>query len=87
MFSSKNYSEMTLDELVSEETNLKSQRSYTPAFNGALAGIAVSSIFRKKFFMPAVLLIVAVTVGLQLSKNLKRIQSEIKHRERLRQLT
>ena len=54
MFSSKDYSKMTLDELVSAEKKLNSQKIPSAVFIGFLVGIAVWSATHKGgFFLTA----------------------------------
>lgn len=81
MFSSKEYSEMTLDELVSEEKKLNSQKIPSAVFIGFLVGIAFWSATHKGgFVLTTGLLIFAALIGSRYSKNLKSIQAEISRR-------
>ena len=85
MFSSKDYSKMTLDELVSEEKKLKSQKTITAVFIGFLVGIAVYSATHKgSFILTISLLIFALLIGSRYSQNLKSIQAEISRRDTVR---
>ena len=75
---------MTLDELVSEEKKLKSQKITIAVFIGFLAGIAVYSATHKGFVLPVILLIFSFLIGSRYSKNLKGIQAEISRRNTVR---
>lgn len=82
MFSSKDYSKMTLEELVSEEKKMKSQKITTAVFVGLLIGIAVWSATHKGgFFLTIILLIFSFLIGSVYSKKLKNIQAEISRRD------
>ncbi|QIP17067.1 hypothetical protein G8759_32740 [Spirosoma aureum] len=84
MFSSKDYSKMTLEELVSEEKKLKSQKITTAVIIGIIVGIAVYSATHKGFVLPIILLIFSLIIGSRYSKNLKSIQTEISRRDTVR---
>ncbi|MBC3788826.1 hypothetical protein [Spirosoma utsteinense] len=81
MFSSKDYSKMTLEELVLEEKKLKSQKTTIAVFIGFVVGIAVWSATHKGGFLTFILLIFAFLIGSRHSKNLKAIQAEISGRD------
>ncbi|WP_345117082.1 hypothetical protein [Hymenobacter algoricola] len=80
MLSGKDYSQMTLEEVVSEEKKLKSQKTTTALFIGVLIGIAVWSATHKGFVLPVILLISAFLIGYRNSQNLKSVQAEISRR-------
>ncbi len=81
MFSSKDYAVMTLEELVSEEKKLKSQKTIAALFIGILIGIAVWAATHKGgFFLTVVLLFFAFRGGYKTTQNLKHIQAEISSR-------
>ncbi|MVM32780.1 hypothetical protein GO755_22255 [Spirosoma sp. HMF4905] len=84
MFSSKDYSKMTLDELVAEEKKMKSQKITTAVFIGVLIGIAVYAATHKSFVLPVILLIFSFLIGSRYSQNLKSIQAEINRRDTTR---
>ncbi|WP_154177261.1 hypothetical protein [Larkinella terrae] len=84
MFSNKDYSQMTLDELVSKEKKMKSQKLITVLFIGFLVGIAVYAATHTGFVLPVILLIVSFYIGSSYSKNLKDIQAEINRRDSVR---
>jgi uncharacterized membrane protein YbjE (DUF340 family) len=85
MFSSKDYSKMTLDELVSEEKKVKSQQIPLALFIGLFIGIAVWSATHKGgFFFTISLMIFALFIGSRYSKNMKGIQAEISRRDTVR---
>jgi len=80
MLDKKDYSKMTLEELISEEKKMKSQKIPTAVFIGVLIGIAVYSASHKGFGLPIILLIFAFLIGSRNSKTMKNIQSEINRR-------
>jgi hypothetical protein len=82
MFSSKDYSQMKLDELVSKEKKLKSQKTITAVFIGVVIGIAVWAATHKGgFYLTVILLIFPLLIGSRYLKNLKGIQAEISRRD------
>jgi thiosulfate reductase cytochrome b subunit len=82
MFSSKDYSKMTLDELVSAEKKVKSLLIPSALFIGFLVGVAVWSATHKGgFFLTSVLLLFALATASWYSKNRKNIQAEISRRD------
>ncbi|WP_461111480.1 hypothetical protein [Spirosoma jeollabukense] len=84
MLSSKDYSKMTLDELVAEQKKMKSQKILTALLIGALVGIAVWSATHKgSTLLTFGLLIVGLLIGSRYSKNLKNVQTEISRRDTL----
>lgn len=84
MLSSKDYAAMTLEELVSEEKKMKSQKTTTGVFIGVLLGIAVYAATHKGFILPVILLIFSFLIGSRASQNLKSIQAEISRRDPVR---
>jgi uncharacterized membrane protein YbjE (DUF340 family) len=84
MLSIKNYSKMTLEELVSEEKKMKSQKTITAVLIGMLIGIAVWSATHKGFILPIILLILSFLIGHKNSQNMKSIQAEISSRDTVR---
>lgn len=76
---------MALDELVSEEKKLNSQKIPSVVLIGFLVGIAIWSATHKGGpFLTFGLLIFALFVGSRYSKNLKSIQAEISRRDIVR---
>lgn len=80
MLNNKDYSKMTLEELLSEEKKMKSQKIPTAAFVGLLIGVAIYSATNKGFILPVILFIVAFLIGSRNSKSIKDIQAEINSR-------
>lgn len=83
MFSVKDYSKMTLEELVSEEKKIQSQKIITAVFQGVLIGIAVYAATHQKFFLTVSLIIFSFFVGSRYSQIRKNIQAEISRRDTL----
>ncbi|AXE17302.1 hypothetical protein DR864_05935 [Runella rosea] len=81
MFSNKDYSNMTLEDLVSEEKKMKSGAIPTAFGIGMLVGVAVWSATGGKFLLTIGLLGVALFIGYQNSQTKKAIQSEIIRRK------
>ncbi|TAG24799.1 MAG: hypothetical protein EAZ32_11070 [Cytophagia bacterium] len=86
MFSNKDYSKMTLEELVLEETKMKSGATASAFFIGMLVGIAVWSATSGKFLITIGLLSVAFFVGHKNSQTNKAIQAEIIRKKSVDQL-
>ena len=80
MLATKDYSAMTLEELVSAEKKLLSEKTLTAAIIGGLIGIAVYSATHKGFILTVILLISAYLISSRHSKNLKDVQAEISRR-------
>lgn len=80
MLSNKDYANMTLEELVSEEQKMKSQKITTAVFIGVLFGIAVYAATHKSFILPVALMAFAFMMGSRYSQNMKNIQTEISRR-------
>jgi uncharacterized membrane protein YbjE (DUF340 family) len=82
MFSSKDYSKMTLDELVSEEKKVNSQKILIALLAGFIVGLAVWSATHKGgFVLTIILLIFPFLIGSRYSKTQKAIQAEISRRD------
>lgn len=76
---------MTLEELVSEEKKMKSQKITIAVFIGVVIGIAIwSATHTGGFILTIGLLIFAVLLGSRYSKTLKSIQAEISRRDTIR---
>ncbi len=76
---------MTLEELVSDEKKMQSQKIPFAVFIGLIVGFAVwSATHNGGFFLTVVLLIFAALIGSRYSKNLKSIQAEISRRDTVR---
>lgn len=85
MLSDKDYTKMTLDELVSEEKKAKSQKIVAAVFIGFLVGVAIWTATHKGgTFLTFSLLIFGLFVGSRYSKNLKSIQAEMSRRDAIR---
>lgn len=72
---------MTLEELVSEEKKMKSQKITIAVFIGFVVGIAIYAATHKSFLLPVILLIFSFVLGQKNSQNLKNIQAEISRRD------
>lgn len=77
MFSSKDYSSMTEEELLSEEKKMKSQKIMTAVFIGFIVGIAVFAATTKGFLLTIVLLGSAFMIGRNHTRSVKNLQEEI----------
>lgn len=75
---------MTLEELVSEEKKVKSQKTTTAVFIGMLVGIAVYAATHKSFVLTVILLIFSLLISSRYSQNLKNIEAEISRRDTVR---
>ncbi|MEZ0485776.1 hypothetical protein [Fibrella aquatica] len=81
MFSTKDYATMTLDELVSEEKKLKSQKIPFALLAGFFVGVAVWSATHKGSFAGTVaLLFLSYLIGSTYTKKQKEIEAEISRR-------
>lgn len=81
MFSKKDYSKMTLEELVSEEKKIRSQKITTGVLVVFLVSVAVWSATHKGgFILTVALLGFALFIGSGYLKNLNSIQAEISRR-------
>lgn len=76
----KDYSNMTLDQLVTEEKTVQSQKTITAMIVGLLVGIAIWSAAHKGGGFTFILLFFAYLVSSRYSKKLKSIQAEIGRR-------
>lgn len=85
MSTEEGYSKMTLDELLSEEKKLNSQKILTAILIGFFVGVAVWSATHKGSFILTVgLLISALLIGSGYNKKRKSIQAEISRRNTVR---
>ncbi|GAA4414976.1 hypothetical protein GCM10023187_45070 [Nibrella viscosa] len=81
MFLDKNYSKMTLDELVSAQQKLNSQKFIPALLIGFFVGVAIwSAVSKGSFFLTVGLLASALVIGSNYSKKQKSIEEEIRHR-------
>ena len=80
MLSRKDYSKMTLEELVSEEKKMESQKITTAVIIGVLIGIAIYAATHKGPFLTFILLFFSYRIGSSYSQNMKSIQAEISRR-------
>lgn len=81
MFSNKDYSKMTLEQLVSEKKKMKSLKITIAVGIGLLVGIAIWSATHKGGFLTYFMLIGSFLIGSRYSKNLKSVQAEISRRD------
>ena len=80
MLSNKDYSTMTLEELVSAEKKMQSEKTTTAVIIGLLIGIALYSATHKGFILTVILIVLAYLVGSRHTKSLKDLQAEIERR-------
>ena len=83
MLSINDYSKMTLEELVSEEKKVKSQKNTTAFLIGIVVAIAIYSATHGGLFLPIILLILAFQIGSTHSQNLKNVEAEISRRAKM----
>jgi hypothetical protein len=81
MFSNKDHSKMTLEELVSEQEKMKSQKTTTAVFVGFVVGVAVYAATNGKTLLTCILLLGALGIGSRHAQNLKNIEAEISRRK------
>jgi uncharacterized membrane protein YbjE (DUF340 family) len=81
MLSTKDYAKMTLEELVSEEKKMTSQKTTIAVIVGILVGAAVWSATHKGGFVTFILLLFSFWFGNKFSQDLKRLQAEISSRD------
>lgn len=87
MLLTKDYSKMTLDELVSEEKKLKSSKTIVALFFGFMVGIAIwSATHNWGAFLTFGLLFFPIWVSARYSEILKKVEAEISNRNAERQL-
>ena len=85
MFSNKDYTKITLAELVLEEKKMKARKSVTAVFIGGAVGVAIWSATHKGgFYFTVILLSAALWLGARYAQNLKGIQAEISRRNTVR---
>ena len=80
MLTDKDYSKMTLDELVSEEKKMNSQKTLTAALIGLFVGVAFWSAIDRNFVLTVGMLIFAFLISSSYNKKRKSIQAEISRR-------
>lgn len=80
MASEKEYTEMTLEELVSEEQKLKSNKTFTAGFVGFFIGVGVFAAVSKGSMTPLFIWIFAFLIGKNYSDKVKNIRAEIEKR-------
>lgn len=71
---------MTLEELVSEQGKMESQKTTTAVFIGFLVGIAIYAATHHKFILTVILLLFSYWIGHKNAQNRKNIQAEISRR-------
>ena len=80
MFSKKDYSKMTLEELVSEQQKMNGQKTTAAVLIGFFIGVAVWSATHKGGFVTYFLLFAALFIGYTHTQTLKNIQAEMNRR-------
>lgn len=80
MASEKEYTEMTLEELVSEEQKLKSNKTFTAGFVGFFIGVGVFAAVSKGSMTPLFMWIFAFLIGKNYSDKVKKVRAEIEKR-------
>jgi uncharacterized membrane protein len=77
----KDYTKMSMEELMAEEKKMKSQRILTAGFIGFLIGVGIYSATSKGFILPVFLLIIAFLIGRKNAQSKKDLQAEINRRK------
>lgn len=80
MASEKEYTEMTLEELVSEEQKLKSNKTTTAVLVGFFIGVGVFGAVTKGSIVPLFMWIFALLIGSNYSNKVKKVRAEIESR-------
>lgn len=83
MPTSKDYSKLTVEELVKEEENIKSQKTATIILLVVLVGIAVYTATHKGFLLTITLLGISFLIGNRYSQRLKSVQAELNRRDKV----
>jgi hypothetical protein len=81
MLSNKDYANMTLEDLKSEQGKMKSGKNLTAGYIGVLIGIAVYAAAHKGFLLTIMLLIAALYIARNNTQKTKAIEAEINRRE------
>jgi uncharacterized membrane protein len=81
MFSSKDYSKLTQDELVAEDKKMKSGATAMAFAIGMLVGVAVWTATSGKFIFTVGLLAVALFIGYRHDQNKKALQAAMSRKE------
>lgn len=81
MLSGKDYTSMTLEDLMSEEKKIASRKTMTALFIGLVVGVAIWAATHGSFFLTVALLAFALWFGRTSSQTMKNIQAEISRRE------
>ena len=82
MFPTTDYSNMTREELASEEKKMNSQKTTTALLIGVAVGVAVWSATHHGGLLTYGLLGLAVVVGYRASHARKRLQTELQRRDK-----
>ena len=81
MTTDKNYAEMTLEELASEEKKGKSQQVMNAVLGGIVFGVAIyAATHHKGFLFTVFLLIVPFLIGRRNAQHLKDVRAEMGRR-------
>ena len=81
MFSNKDYSNLSLDELMAEEKKLRSQTIGAAFFIGMMLGVIFYAVMNHKYLIAIIVLVVTTLVGYKNTKDRKGIQAEINGRK------
>ncbi len=80
MFSTKDYSKMTLDELIAEEKKEKSNKTASAFFIGLMLGVIFIAVMGEKYVIAVLLVGVLTWIGSRSSRDRKALQAEISRR-------
>lgn len=82
MLTSKDYTTMTLEELVSEKKKMASQKNITAVLMGVLIGIGIWSATHNGGFLTYILLFSAILIGRKHSQDKRNLEAEITRRNK-----
>ena len=81
MRSNEDYTNMTLEDLLSEQKKIKSRKNTTAGFIGFLIGVAIYAATHQGFILTIILFVFAFWIGRENAQKLKNLQEEISRRD------
>jgi hypothetical protein len=80
MFSSKDYSKLSLDELLAEEKKIQKGAVASAFFIGMMVGVIFVAVMNQKYLIGSVLLVVTTFIGYKSTKDQKNLKAELSHK-------